>query len=64
MFSFGIISENFEDFGNDIFHCKVLWMVREGEWILLVSSFCDVCSAISRSPSWARCLPVVSAKSG
>ena len=25
--------------------------------ILLVSSFCDVCSAVSRSISWARCLP-------
>ena len=32
--------------------------------ILLVSSFCDVCSAVSRSISWARCLPVVNAESG
>ena len=32
--------------------------------ILLVSSFCDVCSAVSRSISWARCLPVVTAESG
>ena len=26
-----------------------------------VSSFCEVCSAVSRSVSWARCLPVVTA---
>ena len=26
--------------------------------ILSVSSFCEVCSAVSRSISWARCLPV------
>ena len=33
MFSFGIIAENFEVFKNDIFDCKVLWMVGdEGEW--------------------------------
>ena len=32
--------------------------------ILLVYSFCDVCSAVSRSISWARCLPVVTAESG
>ena len=32
--------------------------------ILLVSSFCDVCSAVSRSISWAQCLPVVTAESG
>ena len=32
--------------------------------ILLVSSFCDDCSAVSRSISLARCLPVVTAKSG
>ena len=30
--------------------------------ILLVSSFCDDCSAVSRSISWARCLPVVTAE--
>ena len=29
--------------------------------ILSVSLFCEVCSAISRSISWARCLPVVTA---
>ena len=29
--------------------------------ILSVSSFCEVCSAVSRSISWARCLPVVTA---
>ena len=32
MFSFGIIAENFEVFVNDIFDCKVLWMVGKGEW--------------------------------
>ena len=29
-----------------------------------VSSFCEVCSAVSLSISWARCLPVVTAESG
>ena len=32
MFSFGIIAENFEVFENDIFDCKVSWMVGKGEW--------------------------------
>ena len=32
--------------------------------ILLVFSLCDVCNAASRSISWARCLPVVTAESG
>ena len=32
MLSFGIIAENFEVFENDIFDCKVLWMVGKGEW--------------------------------
>ena len=32
VFSFGIITENFEVFENGIFDCKVLWMVGEGEW--------------------------------
>ena len=32
MFSFGIIAENFEVFENDIFDCKLLWMVGKGEW--------------------------------
>ena len=32
--------------------------------ILSVSLFCEVCSAVSRSISWARCLPVVTAESG
>ena len=32
MFSFGIIAKNFEVFENDIFDCKILWMVGEGEW--------------------------------
>ena len=32
--------------------------------ILSVSSFFEVCSAVSRSISWARCLPVVTAESG
>ena len=31
MFSFGIITENFEVFENDIFDCKVLWMVGKCE---------------------------------
>ena len=31
--------------------------------ILLVSSFCEVCSAISGSISWARCLSVATAES-
>ena len=48
MFSFRIIAENFEVFENDISDCKVLWMVGEGEHgILLVSSFCDICSEVS-----------------
>ena len=29
MFSFGIIAENFEVFENDIFDCKVFWVVVE-----------------------------------
>ena len=32
--------------------------------ILSVSSFCDFFSAVPRSISWARCLPVVTAESG
>ena len=32
MLSLGIIAENFEVFENDIFDCKVEWMVGEGEW--------------------------------
>ena len=32
VFSFGIIAGNFEVFENDIFDCKVLWMVGKGEW--------------------------------
>ena len=32
--------------------------------ILLFSLFCDVCSAVSRLISWARCLPVVTVESG
>ena len=32
MFSFGIIAENFGIFENDIFDCKVLWMVGKDEW--------------------------------
>ena len=35
MCSFGVIAENFEVFENDIFDCKVLWMVNG---ILSVSS--------------------------
>ena len=51
MFSFEIIAENFEVFENDIFDGKVLWMVGEGEWNSVVSSFCSFCSAVSRSIS-------------
>ena len=32
--------------------------------ILSLSSFCEVCSAVSGSISWALCLPVVTAESG
>ena len=32
MFSFGIIAENFEVFENDIFDCKVFWVVGKCEW--------------------------------
>ena len=32
--------------------------------ILPVSSFCEVYSVVSRSISWARCLPVVTVGSG
>ena len=32
--------------------------------ILLGSSLCEVCSSVSRSISWDRCLPVVTAESG
>ena len=38
-------------------------MVGKGEWNS-VSLFCEVCSAVSRSLSWARCLPVVTPESG
>ena len=52
MFTFGIIPENYE-----VFDWKVLWIRGEGEW----NSFGFlVCSAVSRSISWVRCLPVVS----
>ena len=59
MFSFGIIAENFEVFKNDIFDSRV-----SVNGILSVSSFCEVCSAVSLSISWVRCLPVVTAESG
>ena len=39
------------------------WKVRVNG-IRSVSSFCEVCSALSRSTSWAQCLPVVTAESG
>ena len=56
MFSFGIIAENFE-----VFDCKVLWVIGEGEW----NSFgFFVCGAVSQSISWVRYLPVVTAESG
>ena len=28
MFSFGVVAENFEFFEDDIFDCKVLWVVQ------------------------------------
>ena len=31
MFNYGTIAENYEIFENDIFDCKVLWMVGESE---------------------------------
>ena len=31
MFSFGILAENFEVFENNIFDCKVLWVVGRCE---------------------------------
>ena len=36
MFSFGIIAENFEVFENDIFDCKVLWVVGKGDLFVVV----------------------------
>ena len=30
VFSFGIVVENFEVFEDEIFYCKVLWMVGKG----------------------------------
>ena len=63
MFSCGIIWENFQIFESNIFYFKVLWMVGE-DGIMVVSSFCDVCSTVFRSISWVRCLPVVTAGSG
>ena len=38
MFSFGIIAENFEVFENDIFDCKVLWVVATNLGNFLVRS--------------------------
>ena len=32
MLSFGIIAENVEGFENNIFNCKVLWLVSKCEW--------------------------------
>ena len=32
VFSFGIIGESFEVFENDIFDCKVLWVVGKCDW--------------------------------
>ena len=37
-------------------------MVGKGEWNSV--GFFALCSAVSRSISWARCLPVVTAESG
>ena len=48
MFSFGIVAEKF---------LKMTFLIA----ILSVSSFCEVCSAVPWSLSWARCLSVVTA---
>ena len=66
MFNFGIIAENLEVFENDTFDWKILWIVGlvSVKGFLLVSSFYDVCTAVTQSISRARCLPVVSAESG
>ena len=37
---------------SDIFDCKVLWMVREGEWNSVGFFVLDLFSGISRSISW------------
>ena len=52
VFSFGIIAESFEVFENDIFDCKVLWMVGKGEWdsvgFLLIRSVKFVARSLGR----------------
>ena len=55
VFSVGIIAQNFEVFGDDIFDCKVLWMVGEGERNSV--GFFVLCS-------WVRCFAVVTVESG
>ena len=54
VFSFWIMAENFEVFENDLFDCKVLWMVGEGEWISI--GFCSSVTFVVRSQSisWSR----------
>ena len=39
-------------------------MVGKCEWNSVGFFVCEVCSVVSRSISWARCLPVVTAESG
>ena len=50
MFRFGIIAENFEVFENDVFDCKVLWVVGKCEWNChAISGQCEWnCHAISK----------------
>ena len=58
MLGFGIIAENFEVFENDIFDCKVLWMVGKGEW-----NFCRFLRPVKFvERSLGRFLPVVTAE--
>ena len=59
-----MVAENFEVFDNNTFDCKVLWKLGQGEWNSVAFFVLDVCSGVSGSISWARCLPVVTAESG
>ena len=51
VFSFGVITENFEVFENDNFARSCGWQVRVNG-ILSVFSFCEACTVVSRSISW------------
>ena len=57
MFSYGIIAENFEVLRMTFLIERFCGWYVSVNGILSVSSFCEVCSAVSRSISWARCLP-------